>query len=258
MTIKQLGLLVVLLIFSIEMQAQYQIIAHRGASYDAPENTLASVNLAWKLDADAVEVDVHLSKDGYIVVNHDKDTKRTAGESLVIKDTEADQLRRLDVGSFKAPQYKGEKMPLLEEVIATVPSGKELFIEVKCGVEILPVLKEIIRKGGKEDQMVIISFNKDVMTEGKKLMPGIPFYWLLGNFDTYALDEAVKIAKENKLDGLDVNYSLVTPEFMQRMEKENLAVYTYTINDASVAEEMVNLRVDGITTDRPAWLKEQL
>lgn len=258
MKIKLLGFLLTLLIYSIEMQAQYQIIAHRGASFKAPENTIAAVELAWKLGADAVEVDIHLSKDGFIMVNHDKDTQRTAGEPWIIKDTEANKLRKLDVGSFKDPQYKGEKMPFLEEVIATVPEGKKLFIEVKSGVEVLPVLKDIIRKGGKENQMVIISFDKDVMIEGKKLMPETPFYWLLGSFEEYSLVEALNIAKENKLDGLDVNYKLVTSAFMQQMEKEGLAVYTYTVNDASLAEELVNLQVDGITTDRPGWLKEQL
>lgn len=258
MRTKLLSLFIIFIFCSMQVQAQYQIIAHRGASYKAPENTVAAAELAWELGADAVEVDIHLSKDGYIMVNHDKDTKRTAGKSWIIKDTRAKQLRKLDVGSFKDPQYKGEKMPFLEEIITTVPKGKKLFIEVKSGTEVLPVLKDIIRKEEKEDQMVVISFDKDVVTEGKKLMPEIPFYWLRGNFEEYSLDEVVSVAKENKLDGLDVSYKLVTPEFMQRMKKEGLEVYTYTINDASVAKELVTLKVDGITTDRPKWLKEQL
>lgn len=258
MKVRLPGLCLALIFFSMYVQAQYQIIAHRGASYEAPENTVASAKLAWELGADAVEVDVHLSKDGYIMVNHDKDTRRTGGKNLVIKDTEAKQLRRLDVGSFKDKKYKGEKMPFLEEIIATVPEGKELVIEVKSGTEVLPVLKDEIRKGGKQGQMVIISFDKDVVVEGKKLMPDLPVYWLRGDFEEYSLDEVVDIVKENELDGLDVHYRLVTPEFMQRMEKEGLKVITYTVNDAGVAKELVVLNVNGITTDRPRWLKEQL
>ena len=239
------------------VQAQY-LVAHRGASYLAPENTVASAQLAWELDADAVEVDVYLSKDGLIVVNHDKDTKRTSGETFVVKDTEAAQLRKLDVGSYKDKKYQGEKMPFLEEIIATVPPGKELFIEIKCGPEILPVLESAINKSGKKDQMVIISFGKEVVVQAKQRMPDIPVYWLRGDFTEYALDEVVAIARENQLDGLDLNYQLVTPELMQRMDKEGLEVHVYTVNDAKEAKKLTNLKVAGITTDRPQWLREQM
>ena len=87
-----------------QIKAQY-LVAHRGASFLAPENTVASAQLAWELGADAVEVDVYLSKDGVIMVNHDKDTKRTGGESWVIAETESVQLRKLEVGSYKDKKY---------------------------------------------------------------------------------------------------------------------------------------------------------
>ena len=96
-------------IINIPIMAQ-QIIAHRGASHDAPENTLASVELGYEQGADAVEIDIHLSKDNRIMVNHDKDTKRTAGNNLTIKDSNSAELRKLDVGSWKNKKYKGEKM----------------------------------------------------------------------------------------------------------------------------------------------------
>jgi glycerophosphoryl diester phosphodiesterase len=233
-------------------------VAHRGASYLAPENTVASAKLAWELNADAVEVDVYLSKDGVIMVNHDKDTKRTSGETLVIKDTEAAQLRKLDVGSYKDKKYKGEKMPLLEEIIATVPPDKELFIEIKCGPEIVPVLKKAIDKSEKKDQMVIIGFDKEVVVQAKKQMSDIPVYWLRGNFTEYSLDEVIAIAKENKLDGVDLSYKLVTPELMQRMQQEGLEVQVYTVNDAKEAKKLMEMKVAGITTDRPQWLREQM
>lgn len=257
MKIKLISLIVLISCF-MQVQAQYQIIAHRGASYLAPENTVAAAELAWTLGADAVEVDIHLSKDGHIMVNHDKDTERTANEQYKIKDTKVAQLRKLDVGSFKDPKYKGEKIPYLNEIIATVPAGKKLFIEIKSGTAVLPVLKDIIRKGGKEDQMVVISFDKDAVTEGKKLMPQTPFYWLRGNFEEYSLEEVIQIAKQNNLDGLDLSYRLITPELMQRMEKAGLGVYAYTVNDVEIAQKLAALKVDGITTDRPQWLKEQL
>ncbi len=112
-----------------------EIIAHRGASYDAPENTLAAVRLGWERQAD-VEVDVYLSKDNRMVVIHDASTKRTArGVDLKVKETDAEELRKLDVGSFKDQKFAGERIPFLAEVIETVPPAQKLYIEIKCGKE---------------------------------------------------------------------------------------------------------------------------
>ena len=97
--------------------AMPEIVAHRGASHDAPENTLASVNLAWKRKAPSVEIDVYLSRDKRVVVYHDKTTKRIGGRDREVKDQTLEELRQLDVGSWKSPKYKGEQVPTLEEVL---------------------------------------------------------------------------------------------------------------------------------------------
>src|SRR4030042_6528931 len=89
---------------------QVEIIAHRGASYLAPENTVASSMLAWELCSDAVEVDIYLSKDNRIMCIHDSNTKRTSGQDYVVKETDSGVLRKLDVGLFKDSKYKGEKI----------------------------------------------------------------------------------------------------------------------------------------------------
>ena len=93
------------------------IIAHRGASHDAPENTLASVRLGWAQEADAVEVDVRQSRDGHIVVIHDAHTRRTARVKRLVRAQTLDELRALDVGRWKHPRYAGEKVPTLAETI---------------------------------------------------------------------------------------------------------------------------------------------
>ena len=109
--------------------------------------------------ADAAEFDVYLSKDGKIVVIHDKDTKRTAGVDKSVVGKTLEELRLLDVGSWKNAKYAGERIPTLVEVLATVPSGKRVFIEVKCGPEIVPELKrDIARAKLKPEQTAIISF----------------------------------------------------------------------------------------------------
>src|SRR6478609_1034971 len=106
------------------------LIAHRGESHLAPENTLAAFRLAWSLGDDAIELDVHLTRDGQVVVCHDDDTSRTTGgrTKRVVRDSAAGELRALDVGAWKGPQYAGERMPLLEEVLSILPAGKRAFV----------------------------------------------------------------------------------------------------------------------------------
>ena len=108
-----------------------EIIAHRGDSYHAPENTMASFRLGWEKRAN-VELDVYLSKDNRMVVIHDASTKRTAGVDLKVKEARADQLRALDVGSFKSKKYAGERIPFLADAVHAIPpdcenSGSTIF-----------------------------------------------------------------------------------------------------------------------------------
>jgi len=134
-------LLAALLLLSVpQAQADLLIVAHRGASRDAPENTLPAFKLAWQQGADAIEGDFHLTKDGKIVCLHDYDTKRVSGVKRVIKDTTLDELRALDAGAWFKPEWKGTRLPTFAEVAATVPASGKFYIEVKCGPEIVPVL----------------------------------------------------------------------------------------------------------------------
>lgn len=169
----KIRLIFVLTMSTLGLFAQQTYIAHRGASYLAPENTVASANLAWELGADAVEVDVYLAKDNRVMVIHDKDTKRTSSgkKNLVIEDTPSMVLRDLDVGSWKDEKFKGEKIPYLSEIIKTVPEGKQLVVELKSGREVIPHLQRVVEKSGKEDQVIFISFGWKTILETKKRFP---------------------------------------------------------------------------------------
>ncbi len=235
------------------------IIAHRGASYVAPENTLASVKLAWRLGADAVEVDVHLTKDNRIVAIHDPTTGRTAGTHLEVAETPSFYLRRLDVGSHKHPGFAGETIPFLEEVLETVPPGRHLFIEIKCGPEILPPLEQAIATSGKRSQIVLIGFGLATMREAKKKMPDIPVYWLRDKRPGLSHRRRLaKKAKANGIDGLDVHWSGVTPRFAWAVKQAGLKLYAWTVDNPADAIRLQALGVDGITTNRPGWLKSQI
>ena len=246
-----------------------EIIGHRGASYDAPENTVASVKLAWEQNADASEIDVYLTKDHRIIALHDRTTKKTTGIDWKPAKRTLAELATLDAGSWKSPKYAGERIPTLEDILETIPPGKRLVIEIKCGPEILPHLQAVLEASPKSpSQIVIIAFNWENITGAKQRMPKIPCYWLYGTtphvdektgkISDYP-DELLARCKAAGLDGLDIKFdSAITPEFMERMKDAGLDLIVWTVNDPEVARRMGALGVAGITTDRPAWLREQL
>ncbi|MFB6317836.1 glycerophosphodiester phosphodiesterase family protein [Saccharicrinis sp. FJH54] len=248
--------LLTLISLTISTFSQVKYIAHRGASFIAPENTMAAVNLAWQLNADAVEVDVYLSQDNQVMVCHDDTTLRTSGIKLVISKSKAKLLRKLDVGSWKDHKYAGEKMPYLTEVINSVPEHKMLVVEIKCGKEILPYLKEIMDTTPKASQLVFISFGWETILETKKTFPNNKCYWL--SAENEGLSEKIKEASQNKLDGINLYYEIISPSVINLAKHYKLDVLCWTVDDPVEAKKLIKLGVSGITTNRPAWLKEQV
>lgn len=243
-----------------------EIIAHRGASFDAPENTLASMKLAWKQKADAIETDIHLSKDGKLVVLHDFDTKRVAGVEQKNVEQTFEELRKFDVGKWKAEKFSGEKIPTFDSILKTIPEGKRIFIEIKVGPEILPELEKVMQSSGKKaKQLAIITFKYDVAKASKAKFPKHEVYWLsswekdkkTGQFPD--IDEMIEKAQTAKLDGLDLNFKFpIDKEFVKKVHGAGLKLYTWTVDDPAVAKAEVEAGVDGITTNRPEWLRAEL
>lgn len=244
-----------------------EIVGHRGASFDAPENTLSSVNLAWERNADAVEIDIYLTSDGKIVAFHDKTTKRIGGRNKDVAKQTLAELQTLDVGAWKNAQYRNERIPTLPQILKTIPAGKRLFIEIKCGPEVLPQLKADLQASGKAaDQTALIGFDYDTMRKAKQLMPGLKAYWVFKvkqNKVTrrweHNADYYIRKAKEANLDGLDVGYNgFLTADFIQKSEAAGLPVFVWTINDVKDAKKLVEMGITGITTDRPGLMMETL
>ena len=248
----------IFILLTLNMMAQNKIIAHRGASYLAPENTVASAKLAWELGADAVEIDIHLTKDNRIMVIHDADTKRTCSEkkNLSIEKSPSILLRDLDAGSWKGEEFKGEKIPYLSEIIETVPQGKTLVVEIKCGTEVLHPLSLILEKCGKADQIVFICFDWKVINETKKQFPENKCYWLSSSKS--GLSKKIKEAAQEGLDGINLTHSIIDDEIMKLAKENNLEVLTWTVDDPGEAKRLTELGVSGITTNRPKWLKEEM
>ena len=240
-----------------------EIIGHRGASYLAPENTLASVKLGWDKGAD-VEVDVYLTKDNRIVAIHDKTTKRTAVTDVNVTDSTSDELRKLDVGSFKSEEYAGEQIPFLADIVETIPPGRKLYVEIKGGKEILPYLRELLAQSGKMSRIVIIAFDLETAAMSKELID-VPTYWLKGTEKIKETEQwiphdpqLVQTAKNKGLDGLDVHYAGVNKEFTDAVKAAGQKLYVWTVDDPEEANRLIKLGVAGITTNRPGWLREQL
>lgn len=234
-----------------------KIIAHRGDSWYTPENTLASANSGWDKNADGVEVDVYLTADNRVMALHDKTTERTGDIVLDIHESTSEELRQVDVGSWKGEEFAGEPIPFFEDIVESVPAGnKQLFIEIKGTGEAIPYIKDIIDESGKANQMVIIAFNFDTITESKRVMPDIPAYWLLSapeddDGNPVPVDiENVATAKEYNLDGLNINYRGISQELVDEIRRENMGIYVWTVNEIPDLERMAEFGVDGITTDR--------
>ncbi|QDT24880.1 putative glycerophosphoryl diester phosphodiesterase 1 [Gimesia panareensis] len=245
--------------------AAVEIVGHRGASHDAPENTLSSVNLAWERNSDAVEIDIYLTRDGKIVAFHDKTTKRIGGRDQKVGDQTLAELQTLDVGAWKNAQYRNERIPTLPQILQTIPAGKRLFIEIKCGPEVLPQLKADLAASGKTaDQTALIGFDYDTMRKAKELLPDLKAYWVFmvkqnkvtRKFEHNA-DYYIQKAKEANFDGLDVGYNgFLTADFIQKSAAAGLPVFVWTINDVKDAKKLVEMGITGITTDRPGLMME--
>lgn len=244
-----------------------EIIAHRGASYDAPENTIPAVLLAWEKKADAVEVDIHMTADMKVIAIHDKDTKRTTGKKFIIANTDWEDLKDLDAGSWKSEKYKGTKIPLLSEILEHIPNDKRVFVEIKCPSNVLPELEKVVKKSGlKANQIVFIAFDYKTISLTKKLFPKYECYWLssfkkdlqTGKISPDA-NELVKRAKDAYLEGVNVNYrGPLTKDFVGTVLKEDLGFYVWTVNSSKSALNLKHVGVKGITTDRPGYIRENL
>lgn len=243
-----------------------EIIAHRGASHDAPENTLAAFKLGWRQKADAVELDIWLSQDGKIIVIHDDNTKRTAGLDRKIAQHTLAELRALDAGRWKGDQWAGERIPTLDQVLPLIPKGRRLFIEIKCGVEVLPELERVIKASGKKpEQLALIAFSHRVAKAAKAKFPAIEVAWLYDwkkDKDTslvFTPAELIARAQEARVDGLDLGAKgPIDAAFVQQARAAGLKVHVWTVDDAELAKRLAAAGVNSITTNRPRWLRTQL
>jgi glycerophosphoryl diester phosphodiesterase len=255
---KLLCLIPCLLLFPLFIFAQHTFVAHRGASFLAPENTQASINLAWKLGASAAECDVLLTKDGQIVVFHDKNTSRLLGESHKISETDFDKIKDLHIAlnNHNLPEYKGETVPLLKDLLIDLPDSVTLVVEIKCGQEILSPMKKVLDKYWKSGKLAFIAFGFETIMKTKETFPEIPCYFLAHMRGD--VNKRIDSLLNGPLDGVDLNHAIISKKLVDRFNKKNKNIWCYTVDSPKEALKMISYGVLGITTNRPEWLKKQV
>ena len=240
------------------------IIAHRGASHDAPENTLAAFNLAWRQGADGIEGDFRLTGDGRIVCLHNEIVRGPDGRVLAVAESTLAQLRDHDSASGRGID---KSIPTLSEVLAIIPANKRIFLEIKCGPEIISLLKKTLADAGlRSEQTVVLSFKREVIAESKRQLPRLKAFWLAvrrgrgGTNDRYpSQEEILSVLREIKADGLSSNVvSLREEQFVRKLRQAHMEVHVWTVDDVATAKYFQTVGIDSLTTNRPGWLRQQL
>ncbi|QUW21628.1 hypothetical protein JSQ81_17830 [Sporosarcina sp. Marseille-Q4063] len=253
----------------------FQIIAHRGASAYAPENTLASFNLAKEMNVDYIELDIHLTKDNEIVVMHDEDVTKTTEGSGDIGNYTLDQLKKLSVnygneGKKKHAETEAYKVPTLREVFEEFGNEVNFMIELKKsktnrGIEEklvdLLIEFEMINTADQDEKpkVVVHSFYEKILKRMDELNKDV----LLVKLITFEEDETAELSEEeiaelvNYSSGVGVGYKLLNSNFIQKMHEEGLLVFAADVQEADVAQDMKKIGARGIFTDRPDLLEKE-
>jgi glycerophosphoryl diester phosphodiesterase len=233
------------------------IIAHRGASEEAPENTLDAFRLAWQQGADAIEMDLRTTSDGCVVVLHDADLRRVAGVPQWVAQMKWEELKVLTAS--RGRNWRGTEVgvPLLETVLAEVPPGKQVFLEIKESVGMLPALRRVIESGSLSgSQITLLCRDSLVLTTAKRKMPAVNAAWVLHYPSVLGFERLISNAVKQNLDALDVSISWPMDERrVARAHDEGLKVFVWTVDDVGRAREFAKAGVDGITTNAPLRMR---
>jgi len=217
-------------------------IGHRGAMGHEPENTLLSVRKALSLGVDGVEIDVYNVED-HLVVIHDRNLARTTNGSGYIESHSFQYLRSLDAG-------KGEQIPTLNEVIATVDQQAIVNIELKgsnTALLVVDLIQEYLNRGWSESDFVVSSFNHYELHQVKTICPQIKIGMLI-----YGLPwEYMTIAQKLQADLVIASLDVVTAEFIDSVHQNNLPLWIYTVNQLDDIDRLRSLQIDAVFTNYP-------
>jgi glycerophosphoryl diester phosphodiesterase len=237
----------IFVIQSIPLEDQVAVTAHRGSSKAAPENTLASIRQAIKEGADWVEIDVQETANGKVVVFHDSDFMKLAGVNTKVWDVTMPELKNIDVGSRFTPEFAGERVPTLAEVLDVCKGKVGVNIELKYyghDQQLEKRVAEIVEKHEMVSEIVIMSLKLDAIKKMKALRPT----WTVGLLMSVSAGDLANA----DVDFLAVNAGFVNRDFVRAAHSGGKEVYVWTVNDAATMSTMISRGVDNLITDKPA------
>lgn len=232
------------------------VYAHRGASAEAPENTLAAFRLALEQDADGVELDAQRCASGEVVVVHDDSLLRTAGLAALVTRTSWPALRALDAGAWKAERFRGERVPLLAEALEAFP--RLVNVELKCDAAndegLTAEVIRIVREAGAADRVLLSSFNPLCLWRARLRAPRIPRALLFERDQGWVLRSGLSAPAVGAL-ALHPEHVLATPERVARWLGRGYSVACWTVDDPEAAARLYQSGVGAFITNRPALLR---
>ncbi len=241
------------------------IVAHRGASRDAPENTVPAFELAWEQQADAIEGDFQLTKDGEIVCIHDENTRRTTGVNMTVSESTLEELRQLDAGARHPSGITAARLPTIEEVLATVRGRKQVYIEIKCGEEIIdPLISALELSRIDCRQITVISFDSKVIHELKaasqnyKAMLLVHFRKSAGGHYRPKLKTILSRLEDIRADGLSTCSESMTEDFVRAVTDAGYEHHVWTVDDVDTALQFSSWGTKSITTNIPGEIRNGL
>ncbi|HKC72598.1 MAG TPA: glycerophosphodiester phosphodiesterase family protein [Chloroflexota bacterium] len=230
--------------------------AHRGASARAPENTLAAFRAALDDEAELIELDVHLTRDGRLAVIHDEETRRITSTAGVVAELSMSELRRLDAGRHKGQQWAGEQIPELGDVFAAVRGRLLVNVEVKCSAAAVPALARCMAEHDMADAVIVSSFDPAVVhavgvCNTSLLCPSL----LAGLLVDRPVPDPVTAAREGGAQLLHVKHTYLTVALVDLLHQAGLGALAWTVNAPGEMRRLAALGVDAILSDDPRRLR---
>lgn len=226
-----------------------KIIAHRGVCNNEPENTIASIKSSINHNVDYAEIDVQETKDGVVVLMHDKNLKRLTGVNTTVNRLTYNQIENLKIHQWFKGKYGQEPIPTLDEVIKLSNNRRKLIIEIKPYAKTQDVtakVVDIIEKNNFTDQCMIHSISYDVLKQVKEENPNI--------ITGYISSRKGERLPTKDVDFYSVNEKFITENMVKSVHGVNKTIYAWTVNDVINMDRAINLKVDGIITDKPTIL----
>jgi len=231
------------------------VVAHRGASGYAPENTLSAMKKAIEMKAEMSELDVQETADGEIILLHDNTTKRTGKKDLNIWELNYDDLKDIEVGEWFSEEYKGEPIPTLKEVLDLVRDKMKLNIELKANKHEKMLAErslKVVTDNNFLDQVIFTSFKFDEVRKIRALNKEAKVGYIFGK-----LPENVDVFTED-VDLLSAHYKSVDAEFVKKAKSNGKEVHVWTVNEPEDMKRMIELGVEAIITNYPDVLRKVL